>query len=133
MVMFALAGLFALQNAHLIAVLQILIYAGAIMVLFVFVIMLLNLREKGGMLTGRQPLFQGIAVAVLAWPLIFLTANYDSGSVANMEAEATDGFGKTAAVGELLYTDYLLPFEIASVLLLAGLVGAVILTKTKQR
>lgn len=132
-VMFCLAGLFAMQSAHLIAALQILVYAGAIMVLFIFVIMLLNLREKGGMISGRQPVIQIVSVAIL-WGLLGpLVAFYDLGAVANKSGEASDGFGGTSEVGEILYTDYLLPFEIASVLLLAALVGAVILTKTNPR
>ena len=130
-VMFCIAALFAMQNAHLLAALQVVVYAGAIMVLFLFVIMLLNLREKGGFLTGRQPIVQLGAVVLLTTLLTPLVALYKSDLVANVELMTND-FGSTAAVGTLLFTDYLLPFEIASVLLLAALVGAVVLTKTRR-
>lgn len=131
-VMFSLAGLFALQSAHLIAALQVLVYAGAIMVLFLFVIMLLNVQEKtGGRAYHQWPLQIG-GVAVLSVLFVPLVAWYSAAGGPEAK-EMTDKFGTTAAVGELLYTEYLLPFEIASVLLLAALVGAVILTKTKLR
>ncbi len=89
------AGLYVLLDAHLIAVLQLIIYAGAIMVLFLFVIMLLNIEEKEGLV------------------------------------EIPSDFGTTKAVGRMLFTQYLLPFEIASILLLAAIVGAVILAKRR--
>ncbi len=127
-VMFSIAGLFALQNAHLLAALQILVYAGAIMVLFLFVIMLLNIREKGGLLGARQPFLQLIGVMVITALFTPLVSFYRGGPSVGGSIE---GFGTTASVGRLLFTEYLLPFEIASVLLLAALVGAVILTKNR--
>jgi len=129
--MFCLAGLFAMQDAHLIATLQILVYAGAIMVLFLFVIMLLNLREKVGVESRRQPYWQLLAV-VVAGALFAPLVAFGGGKILAFKNVALS-FGSTAAVGRLLYTNYILPFEIASVLLLAALVGAVILTKTKLR
>lgn len=129
--MFCLAGLFAMQDAHLIAALQILVYAGAIMVLFLFVIMLLNLREKVGVESRRQPYWQLLAVVVAGALFIPLVA-FGGGKILKFK-EVAPGFGTTAEVGRLLYTDFILPFEIASVLLLAALVGSVILTKTKIR
>ena len=129
--MFCLAGLFAMQDAHLIAALQILVYAGAVMVLFLFVIMLLNLREKVGVESRRQPFWQLLAVVVGGAFFTPLVA-FGGGRILAFRDVALS-FGSTASVGRLLYTSYLLPFEIASVLLLAALVGAVILTKTKLR
>lgn len=129
--MFCLAGLFAMQDAHLIAALQILVYAGAIMVLFLFVMMLLNLREKVGVESRRQPYWQLLAV-VVAGALFAPLVAFGGGRILVFKNVAPS-FGSTAAVGRLLYTNYILPFEIASVLLLAALVGAVILTKTKLR
>lgn len=129
-VMFCLAGLFAMENAHLVAALQVLVYAGAIMVLFLFVIMMLNLREKTGDQTSRKPVYQLAAVAFMG--AIFLPVVALSGALAPAGVIQAD-FGSTAAVGEILFTKYLLPFEIASVLLLAALVGAVVLTKTRLR
>lgn len=132
-VMFCLAGLFAMQSAHLVAALQVLVYAGAIMVLFLFVIMLLNLKEKDGLMVGHQSWIQLAGVIIFSSVLAPLVAMYDLSAVANKNLETPEDFGATAGVGKLLYTEYILPFEIASVLLLAALVGAVILTKTRQR
>ena len=130
-VMFCLAVLFVLLDAHLIAVLQILIYAGAIMVLFMFVMMLLNLREKEGKATKHTSKLQVAGVAAMSLLLIPFMYMMTVGNPAG--PGAMKGFGTTAEVGKLLYTDYLLPFEIASVLLLVALVGAVVLTKIKLR
>ncbi|MBF0169517.1 MAG: NADH-quinone oxidoreductase subunit J [Nitrospinae bacterium] len=131
-VMFALAALFAMQDAHLIAALQVLVYAGAIMVLFLFVIMLLNVREKEGRATTRNSTWQIVAILGLTPVITPVMAFFSVADVAHAP-EAPADFGTTAGVGKILYTSYLLPFEVASVLLLAALVGAVILTKTKLR
>jgi len=127
-----LAGLYVMLDAHLIAALQLIVYAGAIMVLFLFVIMLLNIEEKEGLLGGNMVLVQLVATMIVS--LVFL-------SVVNLvktdlppPAIADTGvfqFGTTKAVGMMLFTDYLLPFEIASMLLLGAIVGAVILAKRR--
>ena len=128
---FALAGLYLTMNAQFIAVIQVLVYAGAIMVLVIFVIMLLNLsdektfREK--MLT-RQTIaifFAGAFVVMLA--TIFLThqgtlMELPENSLANSSAHA---------LGQELFTNYLLPFEAISILLLTAIVGAIVLAKRK--
>ncbi|HJM82352.1 MAG TPA: NADH-quinone oxidoreductase subunit J [Nitrospinota bacterium] len=126
-VMFCLAGLFAMLNAHLIAALQVLVYAGAIMVLFMFVIMLLNVREKEGESYSSAVFIQIGSVGILAAMLLPFMTTINMTVNPNLEVD----FGTTFAVGKVLFTDYLLPFEIASVLLLAGLVGAVMLSKIK--
>ncbi|MDH5638404.1 MAG: NADH-quinone oxidoreductase subunit J [Nitrospinota bacterium] len=130
-VMFCLAVLFAMQSAHLIAILQILVYAGAIMVLFLFVIMLLNLREKEGAEShtkGYAQMFGGaMALAIL---VVVVGLTHMPASPAGL---SSDRFGTTAEVGRLLFTKYILPFEITSVLLLAALVGAVALVKIRMR
>ncbi len=131
-VMFCLAALFAIMEAHLIAALQILVYAGAIMVLFVFVIMLLNLREKSGLRSASQMLQQLAGIIILGALFVPLVMTFDMSAVPGV-VERTAQFGTTQGVGGLLYTQYLLPFEIASVLLLAALVGAVALGKTRLR
>lgn len=126
-----LAGLYVLLDAHLIAALQLIVYAGAIMVLFLFVIMLLNLEEKEGRLAGKSILLQLIGVVVVG--LLFVAiANLVrmDGPLASL-GEGANQFGTTKAVGMMLFTEYLLPFEIASILLLAAIVGAVILAKRR--
>lgn len=128
--MFCLAGLYVLLDAHLVAVLQILVYAGAVMVLFLFVIMLLNIQEKEGRLAGSTIALQ--FVSILGVGMVFVIA----ASLVKVKGALPAGgelypFGTTKAVGSMLFTEYLLPFEIASMLLLAAIVGAVILAKRR--
>jgi NADH-quinone oxidoreductase subunit J len=124
--MLFLAGIYVLLDAHLIAALQIIVYAGAIMVLFLFVIMLLNVEEKSGRLSNRKIALQFVGILVVGAILIAVTGLIKIGP-----AQLADSFGTTKAVGQMLFTDFLLPFEIASILLLAAIVGAVILAKRK--
>ncbi len=128
--MFCLAGLYALLDAHLVAVLQIIVYAGAIMVLVLFVIMLLNLREKKGLVPKHTVVGQVIGILVLATVMLGVIAKLDLNAIKPLR-EMSPEFGTVAGVAEKLFTVYLLPFEIASVLLLAAIVGAVILAKRK--
>src|SRR6185295_13093750 len=112
--LFALAALFVLLDAQFIAVLQILVYAGAIMVLFLFVIMLLNLGRPGPT-DIRGP--AGLLASIQLPP----------GTVQGLQEHQ----GIIGAVANPLFDAYLIPFEIASVLLLAAIVGAVVLAKRK--
>ncbi len=128
--MFCLAGLYAQLDAHLIAALQVMVYAGAIMVLVLFVIMLLNLREKAGILSKHQVMLQALGIVGLALVITAVVAKLDMSKLPAAKAPTAD-FGTVAGIGRVLFTDYLLPFEIASVLLLTAIVGAVILAKRK--
>lgn len=126
-----LAGLYALLNAHLIAVLQLIVYAGAIMVLFLFVIMLLNIEEKEGKLAKNVFFIQVAGTVVVGILMVAMVVVMNRvGALVTVQEVAAD-FGTTKAVGWMLFTKYLLPFEIASVLLLAAIVGAVILAKRR--
>lgn len=134
-VMIAIAGLFAILDAHFIAVIQLLVYAGAIVVLFMFVIMLLNLRDghDAGWISRKMnfPLsLAGILLSLFAVKKLVVTVKGIS-SVPLQERAMMEGFGTTKLVGKILYTEYILPFEAASILLLAAIVGAVILAKSK--
>lgn len=136
-VFFALAGVYAMLDAHLIAALQVLVYAGAIMVLFVFVIMLLN-QDAPSFDLGRSHPALRIVSGVLGFVMlaVFIRALHDSGVTApsgpfTPERVAELG-GNTQVVSQLMFSEYILPFELTSVLLLAGIVGAVTLAKRKR-
>ena len=130
--MLGLAGIFALTQAHFIAILQIIIYAGAIMVLFMFVIMLLNLKEDAGhwMARDKNKLLSGLT-AVLLVGALYKIIDVITETEFKAPVAVPDSFGTVARVGEALFTDFVLPFEVASVLLLAAVVGAVVLAKNK--
>ncbi len=126
--MIALAGIYVLLEAHLIGVVQIMVYAGAIVVLFMFVVMLLNLRQEA-FPPIRQPLLKAAGVAVGMWALLrFLQG---MGEHLPEMRELPEGFGGYRHLGYALFTDYLLPFESTSLLLLAAIVGAVVLAKRR--
>jgi NADH-quinone oxidoreductase subunit J len=125
---FFLAGIYLLLHAEFMAVLQILVYAGAIMVLFLFVLMLLNLRddELGDRRTSATKIAGVGAVGVLAWAMSSVVAVVTAGGV-----EVESDFGTVRPIGRLLLTEWLLPFELAAVLLLVGIVGAVVVAKRR--
>ena len=131
--MLGLAGIFVLLQAHFIAVLQIIIYAGAIMVLFMFVIMLLNLKQANSAdwVTRDKNLFISILTGALALGIVYKIV--DITFMANLDSPAIlpATFGTVATVGEAGFTDFVLPFEVASLLLLAAMIGAVVLAKPK--
>jgi len=125
--MVSLAGIYVLLDAFFIGAVQVLVYAGAIMVLFLFVVMLLNLR--GGNFGPPRRRAGGVfallvGLAALWWGLDLLPGAF-FGTGAVLPAD----FGGYRQVGALLFTDYVLAFEVASLLLLAAMVGAVILAK----
>jgi NADH-quinone oxidoreductase subunit J len=124
--MCALAGLFIQLGSLFIAALQIIVYAGAIMVLFLFVIMLLNLRRDEYGFDSRlfQRLFAVILGVILIIQLVVVTSHYQP----YREAQPIDqAMGNAAALSKKLFMQYLYPFEITSVLLLAAIIGAVVL------
>jgi NADH-quinone oxidoreductase subunit J len=134
--LFALAAMFVLLDAQFIAALQVLVYAGAIMVLFLFVIMLLNLGRPGPSdMKGPAGL---LVAAVLAGLLLFQLRALGSAAPPDaiqlppgMVAAAQTRQGMVGSVATPLFDTYLIPFEIASLLLLAAIVGAVVLAKRK--
>jgi NADH-quinone oxidoreductase subunit J len=127
---FHVAGLFVTLHAEFLAIIQILVYAGAILVLYLFVVMLLNLK--------REERFQNqLAVGLFLGCMLFaeavlLVVKGDTSLGTNLPAQGKPlqlTQGNTESIGELLYSTYLFPFEIASLILLVAMVGAVILTK----
>ncbi len=125
--LFAVAALFVLRQAHFLAAIQVIVYAGAVVVLFVFVIMLINVpdaRLPQERLTGFR--FLGILVA----GLLILEAALVARRFAAPGTPVADS-GSVEVVGRALFTDYLLAFEVTSVLLLAAVIGAIALAKKK--
>ncbi len=132
---FSLAGVYLLLNAEFIAIVQILVYAGAIMVLFLFVIMLLNLGKERKLIT-RLGLQKGVGVllaAVLLFQVgIVFKAALLEGTKGTFSPDQVARLGNTETVARLLFTDFLLPFEITSVLLLVAIIGAIVLAKKEM-
>lgn len=129
--LFSLAALFVLLDAQFIAVLQVLVYAGAIMVLFLFVIMLLNLGRAGPAdLKGPLGLGIGVLLAGLLFVQLLVLRRSGPNALGGAGASAS-AQGTVAAVARPLFAVYLVPFEITSILLLAAIVGAVVLAKRK--
>lgn len=124
-------------NAPFLAMVQITVYAGAIMVLFLFVIMLLGAEriELTSKLAWQTPLAIVLAVLLLA-ATAFIVISPQFGVVLGTPAPLGDalaeGFGSPAAIGELLFSTYLLPFEMVGLLLLVAMIGAVVLTKEES-
>jgi len=123
---FSIAGLYLSLRAEFLAVIQVLVYAGAIMVLFLFVIMLLNLsdepkREKTFDIARGAAFILGFAF-IIEMLIIFRNAT-------PKELPEDFSFGKTEMIGKLLMTDYVFPFEVISVVLIAALLGAVVVAK----
>ncbi len=131
---FHIAGLYLFLNAEFIAAIQVIVYAGAILVLFLFVVLLLNLKEEISIkqFVGSWP--AGLFVAGLLFvSVVSALGSYIQGPAGKYTIEAVRSVTHTKALGKLLYTEYLFPFEIASLILLVAVVGAIVLAKRKLR
>ncbi len=125
---FSIAGHYVILNAQFLAIVHIIVYAGAIMVLFLYVIMLLNLNKesephKSNLIKFAAAICSGLLMIVLV------------GSLKGTELlvkQAPSDIGLVKNLGKVLFTDFLLPFEIASILLLAAMVGSVMLGKAEK-
>ena len=126
---FHVAGLYVTLHAEFLAAVQVIVYAGAILVLYLFVVMLLNLKQDERY--HRQwPVAAGVGILLILEALVLTLLKVRSsadGSVA--EATAEKGLGNTEALGDVLYSTYLFPFEVASLILLVAMIGAIILAK----
>jgi NADH-quinone oxidoreductase subunit J len=126
----SLAGIYLLLHAEFVAMVQVIVYAGAIMVLFLFVVMYLNLKrdvEHGVHLALRRGAGWMLGALLLAEGFWFFGRRWAAGPINPADAMAPTG--NTEAIGRLLYTRYLFPFEITSMLLLVAMVGAVVIAK----
>jgi NADH-quinone oxidoreductase subunit J len=126
--LFMVAILFLTLHAPMVAALQVLVYAGAIMVLFLFVIMLLN----PAVLERRRMVSWGFGSMVALLLAIALTLLLSESQTNGDPVAATELFGSPEQLAKSLFTDFILPFEIASVLLLVAIVGAVVLAKRER-
>jgi NADH-quinone oxidoreductase subunit J len=144
---FSLAGIYSVMNAVFIATMQVLVYAGAIMVLVVFVLMLLSLREETNLEIWNHPFKKFVIFLIVCSFTVLILLSFkasqskDPTVITNITSsvyeyklkESPEGNisvkGNTAAVGASTFIDYLLPFELISILLLVAVVGAVIIAK----
>ncbi len=125
-VMVALAGIYLLLGAELLAMVQIIVYAGAIMVLFVFTIMLLNAGKEERTAISRAATYVGVPCGVLltivlAWRMVL--------SEAGTPAGGAETYGMSRELSGMLFTSYVFPFELTSILILVAILGAVVLAK----
>ena len=129
----AVAALYVLLTAQFLAVIQVLVYAGGIVVLYLFVVMLVNLKrqpEDHSAPQRRSWLGFGLSAAVLAQlAAILVWGGYGTPADPNTMQNTDLALMNVERIGMLLYTDYLIPFEVASMLLLVAMVGAIILAK----
>lgn len=129
---FAIAGQYVLLNAQFLAVVHIIVYAGAIMVLFLFVLMLLNLNMAAEPTqSGRWKIGAAFAAGLL---LVTLVGALKGGIELNSRPEEPNpGVGLVQNLGKVLFTDFVVPFEIAGILFLAAMVGAVFVAKRDNK
>ena len=125
----AIAGLYMVLDAQFIGLLQVIVYAGAIMVLILFVIMLLNLREEAG--AHPAGTIQRILAPVTALLFAIVIGRAIWLSAPSSFPEKTEGFGTAASLGKELFTRFYYPFEAISLLLVVAMIGAVLLAKRK--
>lgn len=131
---FTISGHYIMMNAQFLAIVNIIVYAGAIMVLFLFVIMLMNLNTDSE--PQKNALIQFAAVLSGGMLLLVLIAAFKSSvsefNTAQINLSESDNLGLIKNLGTKLFTDYVFPFEIASVLFLSAMIGAVVLGKKDE-
>ncbi|MCD9854945.1 NADH-quinone oxidoreductase subunit J [Epilithonimonas sp. JDS] len=126
--MFSIAGMYILLNAQFLGIVQIIVYTGAIMVLFLYILMMLNLNKEDESKKDNLPKFIGIfSVCILFVGMLGAYKGLSGKTVA--EGSIDYSVGLTKNLGRLLFNEYVLPFELASILILAGIVGAVLIGK----
>ncbi len=127
----SIAGLYLLLKAQFLAVVQVLVYAGAIMVLFLFVIMLLNVDDEEGVFSQINLRY---IVSVILGVIVLSQLLYVTGSLADALPPVDEGMmqaGTVEAIGDELFTTYILPFEVTAILLTAAVVGAIMMAQHK--
>lgn len=131
--MLCLACIYLLLSAEFIAVIQVIVYAGAIMVLFLFVIMLLNLeKESAPLVKGRFQKLAGLVLVVMLVGVLAITViTTGKQGAAQTTVDVDTAVSNTVSIGRLLFSRFLLPFEITSVILLIAIIGVILIGKKK--
>jgi NADH-quinone oxidoreductase subunit J len=125
---FCIAGHYVLMNAQFLAAVHVIVYAGAIMVLFLYVIMLLNLNEE---MEPHKPALLKVMATICSGLLLVIFVGSLKGSELIVVAQPAAEIGTVKKLGKIMFSDFLLPFEVTSILLLASMVGAVMLGKNR--
>jgi NADH-quinone oxidoreductase subunit J len=128
---FAIAGHYLLLNAEFLAIVNVIVYTGAIMVLFLFAVMLLNLNKTKRIRPSRFSLFAAVFSGG-ALLLVFVAA-VKKHSVHVAPVVLDSDFGSIKSLGKILFSDFILPFELSSILFLSAMIGAIILIKKEHR
>ena len=125
-----MAGLFVMLNAEFLAMVQIIVYAGAILILYLFVLMLMNLKTEEQHLHKKHSYVLFAAIGILGELLILLMLSPFGGTLGTATPDVILETGPSHAVGITMFSDYLLLFEIVGVFLLGAVIGAIVLAKT---
>ncbi len=129
----SIAGLYAMLNASFLFMVQIIVYAGAVIALLLFIIMFLNIKEENAPKEPNKFLYMLIAfVVILPVDFLILKAFFKIPNIDKMGI-LESGFGKVKTLGEQLFTGWLLPFEAISILLLVALIGSIVLARKEER
>lgn len=131
MTFFCIATFYVMLDAPFMAAIQVIVYAGAIMVLIVFVIMLLNLRSETGKSYTHSVLIGSIVGFCVLFEACYFLFRSPSPAGPGLDSAMIAKVGHTELIGRAMFTDFLLPFEITSILLLVAIVGSVVLAKRK--
>lgn len=126
---FAISGHYVLLNAQFLAIVNIIVYAGAIMVLFLFVVMLMNLNADSEPPQKNKYILYGGTIAGASLLLVLVAALKQTVTTAQMVETNSGNVGLIENLGKILFTDYVFPFEISSVLFLSAMIGAVVISK----
>ena len=132
---FLLAVIFLFLRLQFMAALQVIIYAGAVMMFIIFAIMMLNLRVNPGRIQLRSTKTAGLVFVIFLFPAILLLLGMGRGIAAlqgEITLQALEQFGEVPALANVMFSEYLLPFELVSILLTVGVIGAVALAKKRR-
>ena len=129
---FSISAIYLLLRAQFIAIIQVLVYAGAIMVLFLFVIMLLNLQDESNLtenITYKK--LTAVLLTVLLFAVLSITVYFSFMNKYTVISADAENLGTVETIGRELYTNFSFPFEVVSFILLAAIIGAIVLAKKK--